>query len=64
MRSSNQEQQRIREYLLRQDAERFAWLRRWPGNGQSSAHSKSAQTMSRKDRTAFVEAGRHDHSSR
>ena len=64
MRSSNQQQQRIREYLLRQDAERFAWLRRWPGNGQSSAHSKSAQTMSRKDRTAFVEAGRHDHSSR
>ncbi|MCT2398651.1 tetratricopeptide repeat protein [Novosphingobium mangrovi (ex Huang et al. 2023)] len=64
MRSSNQEQQRIREYLLRQDPERFAWLRRWPGNGQSSAHSKSAQTMSRKYRTAFVEAGRHDHSSR
>lgn len=64
MRSSSQEQQRIREYLLRQDPERFAWLGRWPGNGQSSAHSKSAPTMNRKDRTAFVEAGRHDHRSR
>lgn len=64
VRSSSQEQQRLREYLLGQDPERFAWLRRWPGNGQSSAHSKSAQTMSRKDRTAFVEAGRHDHRSR
>ena len=64
MRSSSQEQQRIREYLLRQDPERFAWLGRWPGNGQSSAHSKSAPTMNRKDRTAFVEAGKHDHRSR
>lgn len=64
MRSSSQEQQRIREYLLRQDPERFAWLGRWSGNGQSSAHSKSAPTMNRKDRTAFVEAGRHDHRSR
>lgn len=64
MRSSSQEQQRIREYLLRHDPERFAWLGRWHGNGQSSAHSKSAPTMNRKDRTAFVEAGRHDHRSR
>lgn len=64
MRSSSQEQQRICEYLLRQDPERFAWLGRWPGNGQLSAHSKSAPTMNRKDRTAFVEAGRHDHRSR
>jgi beta-galactosidase/beta-glucuronidase len=64
MRSSSQEQQRIREYLLRQDPERFAWLRRWPGYGQSSVHSKSAQTLNSKDRTAFAEAGRHDHRSR
>ena len=64
MRSSSQEQQRICEYLLRQDPERFAWLGRWPGNGQLSAHSKSAPTMNRKDCTAFVEAGRHDHRSR
>lgn len=64
MRSSSQEQQRIREYLLRHDPERFAWLGRWQGNGQSSAHSKSAPMMNRKDRTAFVEAGRHDHRSR
>ena len=64
MRSPIEEQHRIREYLLQHDPQRFAWLRRWPGNGQSSAHSKSAQTMNRKDRTAFVEAGRHDHRSR
>jgi hypothetical protein len=64
MRSSSQEQQRIREYLLRQDPERFAWLRRWPGNGPTATHSKSAQAVSSKDRTAFTEAGRHDHRSR
>jgi len=64
MRSSYQEQQRIREFLLRQDPERFAWLRRWSGKGPSATHSKSAPTMNRKDRTAFVEAGRHDHRSR
>ena len=64
MRTSIQEQQRIREYLLRQDPERFAWLRRWPGNGPSAIHSKSPQAMNRKDRTAVAEAGRHDHRSR
>lgn len=64
MRSSVQEQQRIREYLLRQDPERFAWLLRWPGKGPSAAHSKPAQTLNSKDRTAFAEAGRHDHRSR
>lgn len=64
MRSPLQEQQRIREFLLRQDPERFAWLRRWPGKGPSATHSKSAQTLNSKDRTAFAEAGRHDHRSR
>lgn len=64
MRSSIQEQQRIREFLLRQDPERFAWLRRWPGNSSSATHSKSAQATRSKDRTASVEAGRHDHRSR
>lgn len=51
MRSSIQEQQRICEFLLRQDPERFAWLRHWPGNGPSSANSKSAQTTKSKVRT-------------
>lgn len=63
MRSSSQEQQRIREYLLRQDPERFAWLRRWRGNASSAAPSQSAQARRSKDRTAFTEAGRHDHRS-
>lgn len=35
MRSSNEEQQRICEYLLRHDPERFSWLRHWSGKGQS-----------------------------
>ena len=64
MRSSIQEQQRIREFLLRQDPERFSWLRRWPGKGPSANHPKSAQALNRKDRSAFTEAGRHDHRSR
>ena len=64
MRTSIQEQQRIREFLLRQDPERFAWLRRWPGDDPSSANSKSAQAAKSKDRSAFAEAGRHDHRSR
>jgi hypothetical protein len=64
MRSSMQDQQRIREFLLRQDPERFAWLQRWPSNGSTFANSKSAQATKSKDRTAFVEAGRHDHRSR
>ena len=64
MRSSMQDQQRIREFLLRQDPERFAWLQRWPSNGSTFANSKSAQATKSKDRTAFTEAGRHDHRSR
>lgn len=64
MRSSIQEQQRIREFLLRQDPERFSWLRRWPGKGPSATHSKSAQTLNSKDHTALAQAGRHDHRSR
>tara|TARA_R110000782_G_scaffold270471_1_gene371501 strand:+ start:6069 stop:7214 length:1146 start_codon:yes stop_codon:yes gene_type:complete len=64
MRTSIQEQQRIREFLLRQDPERFAWLRRWPGNRPSSANSKSVQAAKSKDRSEFAEAGRHDHRSR
>jgi hypothetical protein len=64
MRSSIRDQQRIREFLLRQDPQRFAWLRRWPGNGPSSANSKSAQAAKSQDRSAFAEAGRHDHRSR
>ena len=64
MRSSIQDQQRIREFLLRQDPQRFAWLRRWPGNAPSSANSKSAQSTKSRDRSAFAEAGRHDHRSR
>jgi hypothetical protein len=64
MRSSVQDQQRIREFLLRQDPERFAWLQRWPSNGSTFASSKSAQATRTKDRTAFTEAGRHDHRSR
>ncbi|NLR71741.1 hypothetical protein HGI47_12740 [Novosphingobium sp. ERN07] len=64
MRSPLQEQQRIREFLLRQDPERFAWLRSWPGKGPSATHSKSAQTLNSEDHTALAEAGRHDHRSR
>ena len=64
MRSSIQEQQRIREFLLRQDPERFSWLRRWPGKGPFVTHSKSAQTLNSKDHTALAQAGRHDHRSR
>lgn len=64
MRSSIQEQQRIREFLLRQDPERFSWLRRWPGKVPTATHSKSAQTLNSKDHTALAEAGRHDHCSR
>lgn len=64
MRSSIQDQQRIREFLLRQDPQRFAWLQRWPSNGSTFANSKSAQATKSKDRTAFTEAGRHDHRSR
>ena len=64
MRSSSHEQQRIREFLLRQDPERFSWLQRWPSKGPSDTHSKSAQTLNSKDRAAFAEAGRHDHRSR
>lgn len=63
-RSSIQEQQRIREFLLRQDPERFSWLRSWPGKGPFATHSKSAQTLNSKDHTALAEAGRHDHRSR
>lgn len=64
IRTSIQEQQRIREFLLRQDPERFAWLRRWPGNRLSSANSKFVQAAKSKDRSEFAEAGRHDHRSR
>lgn len=64
MRSPLQEQQRIGEFLLRQDPERFAWLRSWPGKGPSATHSKSAQTLNSEDHTALAEAGRHDHRSR
>lgn len=63
-RSSIQEQQRIREFLLRQDAERFAWLRRWPGKFQSATRSKSAQALKSKDHAAMVREDRHDHRSR
>lgn len=64
MRSSSQEQQHIREFLLRQDPDRFAWLRGWPGKSSSATHSEFAQAMNKKDRTVFAEAGRHDHRSR
>ncbi|WP_066561222.1 hypothetical protein [Croceicoccus bisphenolivorans] len=64
MRSSIQEQQRIREFLVRQDPERFAWLRRWPGKVPTAIHSKSTQTLNSKDHTALAQAGRHDHRSR
>lgn len=64
MRSSNEKQQRIREYLLRHDPERFAWLRRWSGHDQSPTHSKSGQPIKRRNDTAVVEAGQHDHRSR
>ncbi|MFL0670787.1 MAG: hypothetical protein ACJLS3_04985 [Erythrobacter sp.] len=64
MRSPVEEQQRIREYLLRQDPERFAWLRRWSGNGQSPSHPKSGQSIKRRSNTAFVEVGQHDHRTR
>lgn len=64
MRSSDEEQQRIREYLLRHDPERFAWLRRWSRNGQSPSHPKSGQSIKRRNDTAFVEAGQHDHRAR
>jgi hypothetical protein len=36
MRSSVLERQRLREFLLRQDPERFDWLHRWTGNGPPS----------------------------
>lgn len=64
MRSSIQEQQRIREFLLHQDPERFAWLQHLPVNSSLAAHSKSAQAAKSKERTASVEAGRHDNRSR
>ena len=64
MRSPVEEQQRIREYLLGHDPERFAWLRRWPSTGQSPSHPKSAHSIKRRNDTAFVEAGQHDHRTR
>lgn len=63
MRSSTKEQQRIREYLLQHDPQRFAWLRRWLGTGQSPSHPKSARSIKRRNNTALVEAGQHDHRS-
>lgn len=64
MRSPIEEQHRIREYLLHHDPQRFAWLRCWPGTGQSPSHPKSAHSIKRRNDTAFVEAGQHDHRSR
>lgn len=63
-RSSIQEQQRIREFLLRQDPERFAWLRRWPVKSPSATRSKPAQTPQNKGRAAMAREGQHDHRSR
>ena len=40
MRSPPEKRQRIREYLLRHDPERFTWLRRWSGKGYRLAHSR------------------------
>ena len=57
MRCSHEEQQRIREYLLRQDPERYAWLRLWSGEGQSPSHRKSGRSIKKRNDTAFVEAG-------
>ena len=64
MHASIPEQQRIREFLLRQDPERFAWLRRWPVKSPSATRSKPAQTPQNKGRAAMAREGRHDHRSR
>ena len=64
MRSSIEEQQRIRESLLGQDPERFSWLRRWPGTGQSPSHPMSGQPKKSRNNTASVEAGQDDQRSR
>lgn len=64
MHASIPEQQRIREFLLRQDPERFAWLRRWPVKFPSATRSKPAQTPQNKGRAAMAREGRHDHRSR
>lgn len=64
MRSPIEEQHRIREYLLGHDPERFAWLRRWPGTGQSPSHPKCGQPKKSRNNTASVEAGQHDQRSR
>ena len=63
-RLSAEERQRIREYLLRHDRQRFAWLRRWPGTGQSPSHPESAHSIKSRNDNAFVEAGQHDHRTR
>lgn len=64
MRSPIEEQHRIREYLLHHDPQRFAWLRRWPGTGQSPSRPKSVHLIKRRNDTAFVEVGHHDHRTR
>ncbi|MBA4767082.1 MAG: hypothetical protein H2049_05515 [Porphyrobacter sp.] len=64
MRSSIEEQQRIRESLLGHDPERFSWLRRWPGTGQSPSHPMSGQPKKSRNNTASVEAGQDDQRSR
>lgn len=63
VRSSIEEQQRIRESLLGQDPERFSWLRRWPGTGQSPSHPMSGQPKKSRNNTASVEAGQDDQRS-
>lgn len=64
MHASIPEQQRIREFLLRQDPERFAWLRRWPVKSPSATRLKPAQTSQNNGRAAMAREGRHDHRSR
>lgn len=64
VRSSDQERQRIREFLLLQDPERFAWLLRWPGNGSPATNSKSVQAKINIDRAAIAETGSHVHRPR
>jgi hypothetical protein len=64
VRSSVQERQRIRDFLLLQDPERFAWILGWPGNGSSATNSKSVQAKINIDRAAIAETGSHVHRPR
>lgn len=48
VRSSDQERQRLLEFLLSEDPERFAWLLRWHRKDAAAANSKSAQAARKK----------------